>query len=138
MKKLIFEDLTYKVRGICYKAHNELGRYRNEKQYCDYIEQELKKEKLQYKREYILPKSFEGERIGRNRVDFIIENKLILEAKVVPSFSINIYRQCKRYLTSSNLRLLLLVNFFYEGVVIKRILNTSMNEGKNNNISKSA
>ena len=32
---LIEKDLSYVVRGVLFEVHNELGKYRNEKQYSD-------------------------------------------------------------------------------------------------------
>jgi GxxExxY protein len=64
-----------------------------------------------------------GEKRGRNRVDFIVENKIILEIKITKSLSKNIYHQCMRYLINSNKELLLLVNFYPESLFIKRVLN---------------
>lgn len=78
---IIYPDLSYKINGILFKIHNELGKYCNEKQYCDLIEEYLKETKINYEREKILPISFEGETKGRNKVDFLIENKIILEIK---------------------------------------------------------
>jgi len=123
---LLHEELSYKVRGILYEVHNELGSYRNEKQYCDKIEFGLKEKGLKYEREKILLPSFDGEQKGRNRIDFIVEDKIIIEVKVVPSFSPNDFKQCKRYLVSSNKELCLLVNFGLKSCVIKRILNPDL------------
>ncbi|MBD3311134.1 MAG: GxxExxY protein [Candidatus Magasanikbacteria bacterium] len=128
--KLIYEELTYKIRGCLYKVHNELGRLCNEKQYGDALEGELKKEGIQHKREKILDKCFDVEKFGRNRVDFIVEDKIILELKTSNCLSKNDYFQCQRYLTSSGLRLALLVNFRSKRVVIKRVLNTKMYKNK--------
>lgn len=36
--KIIYSELSYTIVGILYEAHNELGRYVNEKQCADYIE----------------------------------------------------------------------------------------------------
>jgi len=85
--QILHEELSYKIRGILYKVHNQLGRFRNEKQYCDAIEQLLKEIRLDYKREMVLQQSFVGERVGRNRIDFIVENEIIIEVKSAPSFS---------------------------------------------------
>ncbi|MBI4812086.1 hypothetical protein HY798_01365 [Candidatus Falkowbacteria bacterium] len=52
MEKVIYKDLSYKVTGLLFKTHKELGRYRNEKQYADYFEKLLLKEEINYKREY--------------------------------------------------------------------------------------
>jgi len=120
---LLHEELTYEVRGILYTVHNYLGSHRSEKQYCDAIEYGFNKKGLKYVREARLPVKFAGERPGRNRVDFIVENKIILEVKVVKTLSKNVYHQCTRYLVNADKNLLLLVNFYPQSLFIKRVLN---------------
>lgn len=78
---LIYSDLTYKINGILFNIHNHLGRYCNEKQYGDAIENNLNKLGIKYEREKYLPSSFKGEKSIRNKVDFLIEDKVILEIK---------------------------------------------------------
>ncbi len=116
-------DLSYILRGIFYETHNKLGRYRNEKQYCDYIEELLELKKLKYHRELYLDVAFPGEKPRRNRIDFVIENEIIIAVKAVPAFSRDDYMQCKRYLVSSGRDLCMLVNFGLSACVIKRVLN---------------
>ena len=123
---LLHKDLTYKIRGILYTTHNYLGTYRNEKQYCDAIEHGLKVKHIPYVREYVLPESFEGEKKGRNRLDFLLADKVIMEVKVTPRLSRNEYHQCMRYLVSSNKELCILVNFYPDNLYIKRILNPNL------------
>lgn len=43
---IIFKDLSFKIVGILFEIHNELGRYKNEKQYADRFEYILKEKKL--------------------------------------------------------------------------------------------
>lgn len=124
--KLLYPELSYKLTGVLFETHNELGQYRNEKQYCDCIEFKLKEIGLKYEREKILPISFEGERKGRNRADFIVEDKIVLEIKAAPSFSKDDYWQCKRYLVSSDKELAILVNFHLGSCIIKRVLNPNL------------
>lgn len=121
--KLIHEELSYIIRGILYEVHNELGQFLSEKQYCDCIEVKLKERGIEYIREYVIPVVFEGERPGRSRADFLVAKAILLEIKVVPHFSPETFKQCRRYITSCNMDLLLLVNFFYKSTVIKRVLN---------------
>lgn len=80
-QKLIYPELSYRVVGILFIVHNELGRSRNEKQYADAVEKYLKIYGIDHEREKILPPSFIGEKEGRNKVDFLIEDKIILELK---------------------------------------------------------
>lgn len=124
--KLIHQELTYTIRGILYTTHNYLGSYRNEKQYGDAIEQGCKVKELSYEREKILPISFVGEKTRRNILDFVIEDSVVLELKVVRDLTRNDYHQCLRYLTSSSYKLCLLVNFRPQSLQIKRILNPNI------------
>ena len=70
LSKLIYPDLSYKINGILFTVHNELGRFCNEKQYADAIENFLKRLHIFYEREKILPPSFENEQ-KRNKIDFL-------------------------------------------------------------------
>jgi len=123
-EKLIFPELSYEIGGILFKAHNELGRFLNEKQYADAVEKFFKEEKIKYEREKELPISFDGEYKGRNKVDFIIENKIILELKSKRVLPREDYYQVRRYLEAANLKLGLLVNFRDKYLKPKRVLNS--------------
>lgn len=97
-KDIIYPELSFKINGILFGIRKNLGQYKNEKQYCDAIEDELKKNSLNYEREKILPESFGGEQKGRNKVDFLIEDKIILEVKAKPFVTKSDYYQTRRYL----------------------------------------
>lgn len=126
--KLIYEELTYKINGLLFNVQNELGRFCNEKQYCDSIENNLKKSFINYEREkYLLP-SFEGEKQIRNKVDFLIEDKVILEIKAKRFITKEDYYQIKRYLQSLKIKLGILVNFRSKFLHPKRILNSAVSE----------
>lgn len=97
--KLIYPELSYKINGVLFTVHNKLGRFCNEYQYSDAIEQHLKELGIQYKREAILPPSFKNEVKGRNKADFIIDDKIILEIKAKKFLTNEDYYQVKRYLS---------------------------------------
>ena len=56
-------------------------------------------------------------------VDFIVENKIILEFKAKDFITKEDYFQTKRYLVTLNLKLALLINFRQKRLAPKRILN---------------
>ena len=122
--KLIYPELSYKINGILFETHNRLGRFCSENQYSDLIEELLKENKLKYEREKILPPLFENEMKGRNRIDFLIEDKIILEIKAKRILGREDYYQVKRYLKSLNKKLGILVNFRDKYLKPKRILNS--------------
>ncbi|MBI4992979.1 MAG: GxxExxY protein [Candidatus Magasanikbacteria bacterium] len=121
--KLLYKDLTYKIRGILFETHNELGRMLNEKQYADYLEGKFKYDGIVYKREEFVLGNTSMERKRRCRTDFIIENRIIVELKAVSLLTKDDYFQCQRYLATAGLELALLVNFRTKYLTIKRILN---------------
>ena len=121
--KVLYPELSYALCGFCFKIHNKLGRFRNEKQYADALEELLKENKISYQRESRLPKSFDGEKSNRNIVDFIVEEKVIVELKAKAFVTKEDYFQVKRYLESSEKNLGILVNFRRKFLSPKRILN---------------
>jgi len=123
-QELIYKELSYDVNGILFDVQNELGRYCNEKQYGDLLEKKLKERKMRYEREKFLPESFEGEKLNRNRIDFLIEDIMIIELKVKRVIERQDFYQTKRYLVAFNKRLGLIVNFREKYLKPKRIINS--------------
>jgi GxxExxY protein len=122
-KDIVYPELSYKISGILFGVRKKLGRYKNEKQYCDAIEEELKRNRINYEREKVLPESFEGEQVGRNKIDFLVENKIILEVKAKPFITKEDYYQTRRYLGCLSKKLCILVNMRRYLITPKRILN---------------
>jgi len=101
---IIYPELSYVVVGILFSVHNQLGQYAREKQYCDLIELKFKEISMPYKRECRIGES-------NNIVDFIINNKIILEVKAKRLITKEDYFQTQRYLQEANTKLALLINF---------------------------
>lgn len=121
-QEIIYAELSYKIVGILFGVHNQLGRYRNERQYGDAVEEALKKSGVRYEREATLDKSFEAELERRNRVDFLLEDKIILEIKAKRMIERRDYFQLQRYLVSANKD----VNFQQKYLAPKRIINSKI------------
>jgi len=102
--KLIYPELSYKITGMLFEVHNELGRYGREKQYCDLIENKFILKKVKYKREHRIAQT-------GNITDFIVEDKIIIEAKAKETITKEDYYQLQRYLQITGFKLGLLVNF---------------------------
>lgn len=108
--KIIYKDLSYRIGGLLFKIHNNLGRYCREKQYRDALEKLLKDENVNFSREKELPVKMIDNQYT-NKVDFIIEDKILLDLKAKSIILKEDYFQIKRYLNASNYKLGLIVNF---------------------------
>ena len=120
-KEIVFKELSYVITGLLFKTHRELGICRNEKQYGDFFENLLKNENIIYLRE--LPVDSVNEIRPRCIVDFLIDNKIVLEFKAKNFLTKEDFIQTKRYLVTMNLQLGILVNFRQTRLSPKRVLN---------------
>ena len=125
MAELIYPKLSYTIVGILFKVHTELGGKYQEKYYQRAVEVALKEVGLPYQKEISVDLSFKGKKIGKYFLDFLIEDKIILELKATPRFNRDDFRQVMAYLKAKNLKLGILANFRGEKLVFKRVLNSA-------------
>lgn len=126
--RIIYPKLSYQLNGIFYEVQNRLGRFSTEKQYAEGVEEMLKQEKINYIREKEILIPFGKIKIGGNKVDFLIEDKILVDIKSKNYITREDYLQMQRYLKSANLKLGLVVNFRPKSVIIKRIINSQAKE----------
>lgn len=110
MTKIILKELSYQINGLLFKVHNELGRFSREKQYGDALEKLFTQEKVRFQREKELPIELVDNQYT-NKVDFLIEDKILLDLKARSVVSKEDYYQMNRYLEASGCDLGLIVNF---------------------------
>lgn len=123
MAKLIYPRLSYKIVGVLYEVHSKLGGNYQEKYYQRALAVALKKASLSFKKEIAVDLSFNEEKIGKYFLDFLIEDKIVLEIKAKPRLSREDFRQVRAYLKARRLKLAKLANFRGDRRVCKRILN---------------
>jgi len=70
-----------------------------------------------------VPLKFNDKIVGKYYLDFLIEDKIVLELKRGNIVAVNNIDQVKGYLTALNLKLAIIVSFTFNGVKINRILN---------------
>lgn len=117
--KIIEKDLSYRLGGIFFEIQNELGRFCRERQYADSLEKKLTDCKISFQREF--PVSISGRK--SNFIDFIIEDRILLDLKAKPFVEKEDYYQMKRYLEITNIKLGLIINFRDRYLKPRRILN---------------
>ena len=123
MSDLIYKDLSYKIVGFIYQIDNHLGFGHDERIYADVFETLLKKEKISYKRELYCPVIFEGKLISRKFLDFLVDEKIVVEMKVGNYRYKSVCSQLFEYLKNNKIKLGLIIRFSKHGVDVKRIVN---------------
>jgi GxxExxY protein len=122
-EKLIYPELSYILMGILFEVHNKLGTKYQEKHYQRAIEIKLKELNIPYKREERITVEFAKEKLGDFVVDFVIDDKIILEIKKIWKITQNEVKQVLRYLKATNLKLAIIANFYHKRLEYRRILN---------------
>ena len=120
---LIYPDLSYKLMGILFKIHRELGNSYQEKYYQRAIALALDEANIPYKKEVEIELTFNNQNIGKYFLDFVIDNKIALETKTVPIIRDEYYKQVLAYLDAANLKLGIVANFRSKRLTYKRLIN---------------
>lgn len=124
MSELIYKELSYEIVGALYDAIKALGADYHEKYYQRTVEKFLKKRKIPYKKEFPVNIEIEDECIGKHYLDFLIDDKVVLEIKKGNRHNISDIKQVLMYLKTTHLKLGILAYFGTDGVIFKRIINS--------------
>ena len=122
-KDILYPDLSYRIIGVVFNVYNELGYGYQEKIYQRSIGEGLKTANISFEEQVPFNIKFKDNKIGSYFLDFLIEDKIILEVKKDDRFSKSNIEQLSAYLKASNLKLGILVNFTKRGLLFKRVVN---------------
>ena len=122
MAYLIEPQLSYQVMGILFKAHNKLGPVYQEKYYQRAIEKELQEAKIPFKREAPTTIGYDNKTLGRYSVDFIIDNKIVLEIKAINRLHPKSFNQVLAYMKNLQIRLGIIANFKKDRLEYRRLV----------------
>ena len=121
-----YPEITERIIGCAIKVHNELGFGFQEYIYHRALEIELKKSNLKFISEYEMPIYYSGEKIGLRRVDFFVEEKIMVEIKAVTILEDHHLAQALNYLEVSVSEIGLLFNFGSTSLQFKRLHNKKL------------
>ena len=122
--KLIHEGLTHSVIGAFLEVYYTLGHGFLERVYVTSLTRELLDRGHEVGLEVSVPVFYKGEEVARQRLDMIVDNKLVVEVKSTRLLHEGAVRQVANYLHATRLELGLLLHFaarpkFY------RVINTN-------------
>lgn len=118
-----YEDITRRIIGCAMKVHSFLGNGFQEVIYQRALAIEMDSDGLYYEREKEMPIIYKERNIGTRRVDFFVENKIMVELKAVIELEDVHLAQGKNYLEVYNMGVGLLINFGARSLQFKRLFN---------------
>ncbi len=123
MEKLEFKGITERIIGSAMKVHSTLGNGFQEVIYQRCLAIELEKQGLGFVREQEQTIYYEGVDVGTRRVDFLVEDKILVELKAVVKVENVHLAQAINYLEAFNLPNGLLINFGSTKLEFRRLFN---------------
>lgn len=118
-----YEEITRKIIASAMKVHSELGNGFQEVIYQRALEIEMPYEQLSFKREMEMPIFYRRERIGTRRVDFFVEELIMVELKALIKLEDVHLAQAINYLEAYNMEIGLLINFGSRSLEFHRLTN---------------
>lgn len=124
MTELLFKEESFKIIGICMEIHKTLGMGLKEINYKDAMGIEFIEHNIPYEREKRFAVKYKGKTL-RNpyQADFLVFDSIILEVKSKSSIVESHFYQALSYLSASQQKLALVINFGEKSLVWKRIVS---------------
>lgn len=127
MNKIIdINEITRKIIGCAMKVHSTLGNGFQEVIYQRALAIEMQKQGLVFQREMEMTIFYDGIDIGTRRVDFFVEDKVMVELKALEKLEDVHKAQAINYCEAYNIADGLLINFGGKSLDFKRVYNKKL------------
>lgn len=118
--------LTHKIIGCAMQVHRTLGNGFQEVIYQRALAIEFDFQGLEYSREMEMDLFYRNQHIGTRRVDFFVEDKVMVEIKAIEKLEDVHKAQAINYCEAYNIADGLLINFGAKSLDFKRVYNKSL------------
>lgn len=119
---LEFEDLTGKIIGAAIQVHRRMGPGFLESIYEKALVIELEKVGLFVQTQRELDVLYDGQTIGKHRLDMLVERQIVVELKAIKEIDPVHFAVVRSYLRAAKLKHGLLLNYNKPKLEIKRVL----------------
>lgn len=119
-------SITHRIIGCAMQVHNSLGSGFQELIYQRALAIEFAFNNLSFEREKEMPIFYRDEQIGLRRVDFFVENCIMVELKAIELLEPVHKAQAINYLEAYNIADGLLINFGGLSLEFKRVYNKKL------------
>ena len=119
-KSLRDSEITQQIIAAAIRVHRPLGPGFLESVYEEALAVELALSGVRFLRQYPMPIFYRDHQIGEHRLDFLVEEKIVVELKAVSELEDIHFAIGRSYLKATNLEDGLLLNFATTPLTIKR------------------
>ena len=130
-EKYKYSDLTARIIGAALEVHNVLGNGFQEVIYQRALAIEMEERGLSFLREHEIPIYYKNRNIGTRRVDFFVEDKVMVEIKAVIQTEDVHLAQAINYLEAYKMEIGLLINFGSKSLEFKRVMKKNHSPSNN-------
>jgi len=130
MKVDEIDKLTHKIIGCGMEVHNQMGNGFQEVVYQRALAIEFGIQGLSYVRELEMDLEYKGESVGSRRVDFFVEDNVMVEIKAIEKIEGVHKAQAINYCEAYKIADGLLINFGAERLQYHRVFNRSLKQNK--------
>ena len=121
--KVVHPELSYRIIGTAFKVFNNIGYGFGERHYQRAFANALAAVAIPFTKEQLVTTRYEGQPLGRYFLDFVVDDKIVVELKVRPRLGYTHVKQTMSYLKSTGYQLAILIYFTRQGVKYRRIVN---------------
>jgi GxxExxY protein len=125
-----YEDITKRILAASFQVHSTLGNGFQEVIYQRALELEFPFHDLGFKREMEMPIFYRHTQIGKRRVDFFVEELIMVELKAVIKLEDVHLAQAINYLEAYNVEIGMLINFGARSLEYHRLTNKKFKPDK--------
>ncbi len=121
-ERYAYSDLTHKIIGAAMEVHKVLSNGFQEIIYQRALAMEMTARHLEYSREHEMKVLYKGVEVGTRRVDFFVEERVMVEIKALVQLEDVHLAQSLNYLEAYGLEVGLLFNFGARSLQYKRVM----------------
>jgi len=123
-------NITHKIIGCAMEVHNQMGNGFQEVVYQRALSIEFELQNLSHVRELEMDLSYKNRPVGTRRVDFFVEDKVMVEIKAIEKLDGVHKAQAINYCEAYNIADGLLINFGGERLQYHRVFNKNLKNQK--------
>jgi len=121
-KEYLYKDLTQQIIGYAFDIFRQLGPRYPERIYQKAFEVKFQDNQIKFSRECHCKVELDGKKIASFRLDFLVEDKVVVELKVRDYPLSTDIAQVLTYMKTNDLKVGLILRFSQEKVVVKRLV----------------